>query len=90
MGTIKLEGDPPFDVVAQSAASEAKDDTVAVTFRISNPGGQPPVVSLRVRMTPEVAHSVGQQMTTNAGTAKRWANQSPTTDAVLTSGRCGP
>jgi hypothetical protein len=23
MGTIKLEGDPPFDVVAQSAAAEA-------------------------------------------------------------------
>jgi hypothetical protein len=72
MGTIKLEGDPPFDVVAQSAAAEAMGNTVEVTFQISNPGGQPSVVSLKVRMTPDVARSVGTQMTVHAGVAERW------------------
>ena len=71
MGTIKLEGDPPFDVVAQSAAAKAMGNTVEVTFQISNPGGQPSVVSLKVRMTPDVARSVGTQMTVHAGVAER-------------------
>ena len=72
MGTIKLEGDPPFDVVAQNAAAEAMGNTVEVTFQISNAGGQPSVISLKVRMTPDVARSVGTQIVVAASVAERW------------------
>ena len=77
MGTIKLEGDPPFDVVAQSAAAEAMGNTVEVTFQISNPGAQPSLVSLKVRLTPDVARSVGTQMTVHAGVGEEMVRATP-------------
>ena len=72
MGTISSKDCSDIPRGCTKRRREAMGNTVEVTLRINNPGGQPSVVSLKVRMTPDVARSVGTQMTVHAGVAERW------------------